>query len=261
LIYPGLHIVQNPTQKSLGSMIAAYHYRSLSRREKLLYLALGLSAVGIPLAYGLMRYRQGYINHGELAAVIWSRPWFIVAVFALICWSLLIVHRLRLAGRYIAIHQKGISIIVQQPSVLRWEEISGIASGAFQPSLFGIRRSLRYQATIYPNIGKPIAVRGSFENLPECITRLKARLYPFLEAALKPLFVEGKWIYFGPVGLQRDTLRLHKLQIPWSEVKRISISKGDLVVELVDHSIKRIAVDQIPNIEILLQLIDQGVTS
>jgi hypothetical protein len=253
--------VQNPTQKSLGKLIAKYRYRSLRRRERLLYLILGLLAVGIPFAFGVMRYREGYNNHGELAAVTWSRSWFIVAIFALICWSLLIVHRLRLADRFIAIYQKGLAIKVQQESVLRWEEISGIATGAFQPSLFGIRRSIHYRATIFPNVGKPIAIRGSFENLPECVTRLKARLYPMLEAALKPLFIEGKWIYFGSIAVQRDALRLHKWQIPWSEVKRISISKGDLVVELVDQSSKRIAVDQIPNIEILLQLIDQGVTS
>ena len=258
---PGSRILKNTAPKNLGSLIATYRYRPLRWREKLVYLVMGLLAVGLPLAVGSTRYIEGYNNHGELAAVTWSRSWFILAIFALICWSLLIVHRLRLADRYIAIHQKGIAIKIQQASALRWEEISGIASGAFQPSLFGMRGDIRYRATIIPNVGKPIAIRGSFENLPECITRLKARLYPILEAALKPLFVEGKWIYFGPVAVQRDALRLYRLQLPWNDVKRVSISKGDLVVELSDQSSKRIAVDQIPNIEILLQLIDQGVTS
>jgi len=253
--------VQTPTRRSLGPLIAAYRYRPLRWREMLLYLGVGLLAVGIPLTYGIIKYRDGYNNHGELAAITWSRPWFLVAVFALISCSLLLVHRLRLAGRYIAIHQKGLYLVVQQVFVLRWEEISGIATAAFQPSFFGIRRGIRYRATIFPNLGRTMVINGPYEKLPECITHLKARLYPLLTAELRPTFMDGKWVYFGPVAIQRDTLRLQKKQIPWDEVSRVSVAKGNLVVELVDHSSKRIPVDQIPNIEILLQLIDQGVPS
>jgi hypothetical protein len=130
-----------------------------------------------------------------------------------------------------------------------------------QPNLFGMRRSVRYRATIFPNLGKRIVIGGAYENLPECITRLKARLYPHLLSELKPTFMDGKWIYFGPVAIQRDTIRLYKTQLPWSEVKRVSVVKGDLVVELVDQSSRRIPAEQIPNFEILLQLIDQGVSS
>jgi hypothetical protein len=56
-------------------------------------------------------------------------------------------------------------------------------------------------------------------------------------------------------------MRLFKKQHLWPEVKRVSVVKGDLVVELVDRSSRRIPIDQIPNFEILLQLIDQGVSS
>ena len=253
--------MQKSTRRSLGPLIATYRYRPLRWSEMLLYLGLGLLAIGIPLAYGFSRYRDGFNNHGELAAIIWSRPWFLLAVFALICCSLLIVHRLRLANRYIAIHQKGLFLALQQVFVLRWEEISGIATAAFQPNLFGIRRSVRYQAKIFPNLGKPIHINEAYNNLPECITRLKARLYPRLTNELKTIFLDGKWLYFGPVAIQRNSLQLHKKQIPWSEVSRVSVSKGFLVVELVDQSSKRIPVEHIPNIEILLQLLDQGVPS
>jgi len=253
--------VQNPSQRSLGPLIATYRYRPLRWRETILYLGLGVLAIGIPLIYGYTRYRDGYNNHGELAAVIWSRPWFLLAGFALICCSLLLVHRLRLAGHSIAVHQGGLSLTVQQVIKLRWEEISGISTAMVQPSFFGIRRGVRFRATIFPNLGKPLRIHGAYENLPECITRLKARLYPRLIAELRPLYVNGKWVYFGPIAIQRDTLLLHKKHIPWSEVKRVSVAKGNVVVELVDQSTKRIPVEHIPNIEILLQLIDQGVPS
>jgi Family of unknown function (DUF6585) len=253
--------VQNSTRKSLGPLIATYRYRPLGWRETLLYLGLGLLAIGIPLAYGFTRYRDGFNNHGELAAITWSRPWFLLAGFALICCSLLFVHRLRLAGRYIAIHQRGLYIDVQKVYKIRWEEISGISTAMFQPSFLGIRHAVRFRASIIPNLGKPILIQAAYENLPECITRLKARLYPRLIAELKQTFLEEKWVFFGPVAIQRDTLRLHNKQIPWSEVKRVSVAKGSVVVELVDHSTKRIPAEQIPNVEILLQLIDQGVPS
>ena len=131
----------------------------------LLYLGLGLLAIGIPLVYGFLQYRDGYNNHGELAAVTWSRPWFLLAGFAMICCLLLVVHRLRLAGRSIAVHQKGLYLVVGQVFVLRWEEISGIATAMLQPSLFGMRRSVRYRATIFPNLGKPISINGIVREL------------------------------------------------------------------------------------------------
>lgn len=253
--------MQTSTRKALGPLIATYRYRPLRWREMLLYLGLGLLAIGIPLLYGFLQYRDGYNNHGELAAVTWSRPWFLLAGFAMICCLLLVVHRLRLAGRSIAVHQKGLYLVVGQVFVLRWEEISGIATAMLQPSLFGMRRSIRYRATIFPNLGKPIPINSSYENLQECITHLKARFYPRLISELKPIFMDGKWIYFGPVAIQRDSMRLFKKQHLWPEVKRVSVVKGDLVVELVDRSSRRIPIDQIPNFEILLQLIDQGVSS
>lgn len=242
-------------------MIAIYRFRPLRWREMLLYLGLGLLAVGFPLAYGYTRYLDGFNHHGELAAITWSRQWFLLVVLAFISCSLLIVHRLRLANRYIAIHQKGVILARQQIITLRWEEISGIATTAYQPSLFGMQRAIRYRATLFPNIGKPISIHGSYVNLPECISRIKAKLYPRLTTALTPLFMSGKWIFFGPVAIQRNNLRFQKIEIPWSKVRRVSVVKGDLVVELVDKSSKRISAGKIPNIEILLQLIDQGVPS
>jgi len=253
--------VQNPTRKSLGPLIATYRYHPLRSQESLSYLGLGILAVTIPLAYGLDRYRYGYNNYGELAAITWSRPWFLLAGFALISFCLLLVHRLRLAGRYIALHQRGLCLALTQTQVYRWEQISGIATAMFQPQLFGIKLSTRYRVTIFPNLGRPVHINDSFENVPECMTRLKASLYPRLTPQLKSEFLVGKWVYFGPIAIQRNNLRIRKLQVPWSKVKRVSVAAGDLVVELVDLSNQRLPVDQIPNFEILLQLIDQGVTA
>ena len=249
------------TRKSLGTLISTYRYRPMGWRETIIYLGLGLLAVSIPLIYGFLRYRDAYNNHGELAAITWSRPWFLLAGFALICCCLLLVHRLRLAGRYIAVHQRGMYLAINQKQILRWEEISGIATAMFQPSFFAVRRGVQYRAILFPNIGKPIHIQGAYQNLPECITRIKARLYPRLISELKQTFVEGKWVYFGPVAIQRDAFRLQKKQLSWAEVDHVSVAKGELVVELVDHSSKKIPVAKIPNIEILLQLIDQGVPS
>lgn len=249
------------TRKSLGPLISTYRYRPMGWRETAAYLGLGLLAVSIPLIYGFLIYRDGYNNHGELAAITWSRSWFLLAGFALVCSCLLLVHRLRLAGRYIAVHQKGLYLAISQKQILRWEEISGIATAMFQPSFFVVRRGVQYRAILYPNVGKSILIQGAYQNLPECITRIKARLYPRLISELKQTFVDGKWVYFGPVAIQRTSLRLQKKQLSWAEVDRVSIAKGELVVELVDHSSKEIPVAKIPNIEILLQLIDQGVPS
>ena len=49
-------------------------------------------------------------------------------------------------------------------------------------------------------------------------------------------------------------------QIPWSGVRQITVRAGILIVELENQPDIRLPASQIPNLELLLQLIQQGVT-
>jgi hypothetical protein len=101
------------------------------------------------------------------------------------------------------------------------------------------------------------------ENLPELITRLKAHLYPRLYPALQAGFLAGRAVAFGPVSVQAQGLRMrpHNQAItPWSEIRRVTVRSGELMVELKHlqkgNSLARIPVAKIPNLELLLKLIE-----
>lgn len=248
-------------QKSLGELIAVYRYQSIRWRWRLAYIGLSIAAVAAPLIYAVQRYLYGYAKHGEAAALIWSRPWFILAGFALLTALLLLVYRLRVAHRFVAVHKHGVMLALSVKQAYRWEQINGIAAQTRQDLLFGISLKPRYRAVLFPNFGKPIRISDAIENLPDLLSRIKANLYPRLMPVLKEQFLAGKWIYFGPLAIQRKYLRIRKSQYLWSQVAHIQVEQGYLVINLRDHPRQRLAIGQIPNWELFLQLVNMGATA
>ena len=248
-------------KKALGQRIAIYPYRRLGTREYLFYIGLGLFSIVLPLVYGWIRFQYGYTNYGEIVAHQWGRPWFILSGFALITSLLLIVHRLRLASRYIAVHDYGLILALSSKNIYRWEQLAGISTSVTQPSLLGWQFRQQYRAIIFPNAGKPIRLNDSYHGLAECISRIKAKLYPRLLPGLNASFQSGQWIYFGPIAIQAQKLRIHNKDFYWSQIRTINVESGYMVIEWENQAPQRIRASNIPNIELLLQFINTGVTA
>jgi hypothetical protein len=245
--------------KNLGQRIAIYPYRKLGVKENLFYISLGLLSVLLPLGYGWYRFQYGYTKYGEIVAHHWGRPWFLLAGFALITSLLLIVHRLRLTNRFVAIHDYGLVLALSSKKAYRWEHLAGISTSVTQHNLLGYLFHPRYYALILPNVGKPIRLNDSYLGLAECISRIKAKLYPRLLPGLQASFQSGQWLYFGPIAVQTQMLRVRNHDFQWALVKSIHVEAGFLVIEWVNQNQKRFRVSDIPNIELLLQFINTGV--
>ncbi|OGO26904.1 MAG: hypothetical protein A2W33_04725 [Chloroflexi bacterium RBG_16_52_11] len=255
-------VMKKPNHKNtLGPRIAIYPYRPLRTQEYLLYVFLGIFAVGMPLVYGIIRFQYGYTKYGEIVAHLWGRPWFILAGFALITSLLLIVHRKRLASRFIALHENGLVLALSTKNAFRWEHLAGISASITRPGVVGWSPRQQYHATIYPNVGKAIQLNDDFIGFPECLTRIKAKLYPRIIPGLSANFQSGQWIYFGPVAIQVHKLKIQNNQYDWSQVETVRVESGYLVVEWINQNRQRIPIAKIPNIEILLHLINTGVTA
>ncbi len=251
-----------PNQRiALGPLIALHRYPPLRWREAILWLAVGLVAVTPPLFYGFTRYQIGYTKFGPAAAALWSRPWYLLSVIVLFVFSLLLIRRLRLIHRYVAVHQKGINLALDQAIMYRWEQLAGISTSTDQFEFLNLPFHPRYHAVLYPNIGKPIPLYDALQDFPELLTQIKAKLYPRLLPGLKTSFEAGQWAYFGPIAINRESFNYKKHPHPWSEVKQLTIEKGALVVELENRAHLRLPVSKIPNLEILLQLIHLGVST
>lgn len=214
-----------------------------------------------PLAYGIYRANDAYAHHGPVAATFWPRPWYQLSLLALCIFSILTLYRIRIARGFVAVHKNGLRLGLSQTRNLRWEQIAGISTAIIQNRFLGVPVRTTHRATLHPNVIKPIPLSPSLQFFPELITRIKASLYPRLLPALRTDFLNGKWLHFGAISIQSRALRIQGRQISWTQVKRITIQSGYLVIELDDQSRNRFLTSQILNIELLLELIDSGVKS
>ena len=231
-------------------------------------LSTGATAVLAPLGYGYSRFVYGYTHFGPVAAVHWSRPWYLLSLFALLAFLLLAFIRLLQAHRFIALHRKGIYCSFTPNKIFRWENIAGLAVRIHSPSFLGRSLKARYQAVLLPVTGHPLRLPSSLDNLPDLLTQIKAHLYQRLVPELQSSFDAGKWLYFGPISIHANALRLsgqRNARTPqtyaWSDVRNLSVRSGRLVVEFTDGSRRSLPVAVIPNIEILLQIIQTGVSA
>lgn len=276
------------TEKSLGPLLAAYRAPPIKQRHLAVFALLGLLFVLAPLSFGLYRGYYGLTHYGPVAAVTWSRNWLLGSLVAFILLMLLGLHRLVASRRRIAVHAHGLELAgfrrplfellpFTTPYTLMWSQIEGIAAQAFQDHFRGRPKPVRYRAVLFPRAGKPIRLHGidlqpdhpdSAGELSELISRLKASLYPRLLPKLRAAFSAGEWLSFGPLAIQRQNIRFARAKnqpLAWNQVKSITVKSGCLVVELHKDSLAsprhQYPVSQIPNLELLLQIIDQGVKS
>ncbi len=262
----------------LGALVAVYR-RPPFRQWGL--LIPGFLCVLAPAGYGLWRADYAYTHFGPVAAGQWSRPWFLLATVALAAFILLVIARTLAARRLVAVFQEGL-LVKPGPfrsRKLRWEHIAGIASESTQEHFLNLPMKTRQRALLYPTLGKPVRIRDDLEKLPELVSRVKASLYPRLLPRLNESFRAGQWLYFGPLAVQKQSLHIGsrrprtprrpqpsesaspKGSIPWSRVERLTVRSGRLMVELHDHAPYRIPVAKIPNLELLLQIIQQEVST
>jgi hypothetical protein len=249
--------IQPPTSTSVGELgpeLAVYRARAFGARELFTLFIPGVLLVFVPLGYGIYRAYTAYTRFGPAVAERWSRPWYLLALAALVVFLLLILLRLRLARRRVAVHQGGLNLVLARRRILPWISITGISTAITRRTFLGWSLGLRYSAVIYPARGRPVHLAPYLEALPELISRIKASLYPRLATGLKNELKAGRWVRFGPLSIHPAALQVNKRRVPWAEIQGLTIQDGDLLVEWVNQPRARLPISQIPNLELFLEL-------
>lgn len=269
-----------PTDPQTGSHIARYRARPLRWGEFLRLAGLGAAAVLGPLLYGMELYSQNLPRYGAVAANLWSQPWLWLSLAALVVFLLLGIVRLAASRRWVDLYQKGLRIKPGKPAFLPWSQVAGVSTEISGARKLSGGERLRYRAALHPTTGRPIHLDEGLENLPELLSQIKAHLYPRLLPALKEEFHTGRWVHFGELAISSQGLRLgadqrNWLDITWPEIKGVQVQNGRLTIEYgqpaakgavqagANHTSLRqrwFEAGRIPNIELLLQLIQQEVT-
>ncbi len=253
-----------PRSLKPGVFIASYRLHPMRRGELLSLFALAAAAVLVPVLYGYSRAQYALTKYGPIAAAAWSRPWYLLAGVAMLVGAALLVYRLTTRRRRIDVHKNGILLRRSRVKYLPWTGVAGIASGTSQTFFLGLPLRTHNRVMIYPTVGKPLRLDSSIENLPELLTRLKASVYPRLLEQMSPAFAQGGRLYFGPLSITQSSLQFEigkppARNLPWSQLRSVSVQSGVLVVEPEQGQALKIPAFNIPNLELLLQIIQSGV--
>jgi hypothetical protein len=183
-----------------------------------------------------------------------------LSTIALIPLLLLGLRRLRRSRRVVMVFKNGLSIrgMGRRNRKFAWGEISGIANTASQDRFLGIPIRKRYRASLHPSVGKAIKLDHRLPHLDELCARIKAKIYPRLVRENRSSLQSGSTIYFGPINMNLERISIRGKTYPWDQISRININKGMVMIELENRRVRRIPVGGIPNIEIFIQLIQEG---
>lgn len=245
--------------------------RAMNREDLLLFLA----ALAIPLAllgYGLWQVYLGYVQFGPAAITAWGRPWFLSAALAAIPLFLLTVRAVLLARREVLVTEQGLILyglathrLTKKP--LAWKNLHGIAVEDVRYHFLTLTLRTRCRVYLFPTAGKPIPLDDRFHDLAGLAATIKTRLYPLLRPELQKQLLANQWVYFGPLRFNRDTLDagtstllgedLSSKDLPWDEVTSLQAHAGLLFIERNGRSPLRIPTAKIPNVELLLQLVEE----
>ena len=253
--------MQPSTHKDLGKIIAIYRDRPLTWRDVLILFLPAALAVLAPWAYGVYRTYYAQAHYGPAAAQNWGPPWFGLAALALIPLLLLGLIRIRRSRRIVDVHKNGLRIrqTFGREHVFYWAQVEAISCNSVQESFLGINLSPRHRVRLFPVDGKPIRLNRNLDQLPELIARIKGKINPRLLPVLRADLQAGKILSFGPIQLDRKRLKLRGKDYSWDQVALINIRAGHLVVEFTNRRARKIPVGQIPNVELMIQLIQEGV--
>lgn len=241
--------------------MAVYRDRPLCWRDFTLIFLPGVAAALAPFFYGLQRdlYAQSY--YGPVAAKAWSWPWYVLSTVALIPLILLALKRVRQAHRIAVLHKHGLIIrwTGGQYYRLPWEEIDGLICNTTENTFLGFHLKSRHRLTICAQSGKLIRIDDRITKLPELTARLKAKIYPRQLPQLRAAFRKGDSLNFGPIIIHKKLFKVREQEIPWEQVARLNVVSGQLVVESHSNQKIKIAVGKIPNVDLLIQLLQEGV--
>ncbi len=217
-----------------------------------------LAAAGAMAIVGGWRWYTGYTQFGVAAGTGWSRPWLAASGLLIVAVLIDAFRRRQLARRFAAVYKNGLKAHLPglKNQTLRWQDIAGVTVDSSQASLLGMNFSRELRLVVTSNMNGVARLGSELDNLPALIENLKREYYAFLTPRLEADFKANKWLYFGPVSLNQQTLQVRGLKTPIEEIDQIAVKSGTLHIERRGRKPLKVRTDRIPNLELLLKMID-----
>lgn len=247
---------------NLGARLAVYKGRPIGFRTWILLFIPGGLIITFSYLYGTFLARNAYLEHGPALALIRGQYWFTGATILLILLVVYFIYRLLTSLLRLEVYDRG---ILQRTNLLRkvtyrWGEFAGISSSATAIMLGEKNIQTVPQGKLYLKNGKSINLTNRYQNIPHLVKIVKSKIYPLLWTILKSDFRSGRLLNFGRISLDNTHILISKSKIPWPSVYRVGASAGFLVIELRDDSSHQAPISSLSNPELLLKIVDWGIS-
>jgi len=248
----------------LGKALAVYRAAGFSRSFIWFRFFPVLTLTLIFLGVGYWQTSANVTAYGPAAAG-WTRAWYILAALVTIPLLVWLITQLRRRTR-VSLHENGLLFAQRRINYrIPWGHITGIYDDHTRYHLFGrtlsTRRRVRLETTTTPTL----VLRDDIAKMENLVEQVKKRVQPLLYTSIHHALTNEKAVYFGPLTLTKKQIVINEHSIPWDDVGKISVDRGQLRIERNSgpalRRLIRVPTATIPNLELLLKLIDEDIRS
>lgn len=234
-------------------------HQKLNRWGSLFLALAALIGAGSILASGLVETYDRYYKNGP--AVILKTIALPAAgtllMLIIAAAALLALYRNRNKGA--AIFEGGLAYSdLSGIHAWRWDDIAGVQIEIVRRQISQQIGSIRHTYLLTNTKGERLILDESLARIEMLGSIIRDRVMPRLISKYSSAFQAGQPVQFGPITIDKTGgLRVGKRVHPWSQFKEATIQKGILQLTFNDSGVTALPASEIPNLEILLTLLDQ----
>jgi len=247
---------------AFGALKSYHPLRKSSRTGNLVILFLLWAGAVVAVLYGVYeaytwrRYGPVMIQDRLQTPLIVAFILFVIGIF--VVWSLFANWK-----KAAAVYERGLAYSSRKGLELwQWEQVARLFVAITRHYTNGVYTGTTHVYTLMDNQSRKLVLNDSLEQIEALGQSVEAQTFPLLYASASSQYNSGVAVSFGPVLLSKAGLQFNKKVYPWADVKQVSIKRGVLQVARKDGGLfsgASVAVSGIPNLRVLLSILDQVV--
>lgn len=247
-------MTDKPVHSVLGRARKIYRGRAVNGRDFFLWVLPGVLIPLGCLGYGTLIL---VMNPAQGAA---ARTWFVLAAVSLAPFAILSVRRFFTSRQAVILHENGLRFRRLRTPVhsLGWSQVRAIRVFGTAYHFFGLPVSQQLRLAIQPEGSREIILPAHLQGLPDLAESIRQAVYPLVRPELETALRAGQSVRLGPVEFDKRALAFPNRRFDWDAVRRLQVERGALVVE-TGEKVHRFPAGEIPNLELLLQLVAQEI--
>jgi len=245
----------------LGASHGYFPVKSWTRWGSLVIFFILLAGAALVLLIGIYDTYVAYQQHGP-AMIDDKLIGPLVIAFVLFAFGLLAGWRAYAKwNKGVAAYERGFAYNDRKGiQIWQWEDVLSMKSAITRHYTNGIYTGTTHVYTLTNRQNQRLVLSDSFGKVEELAKYIDQNIFPLLYAHATDQYNAGQTIIFGQVAISKAGIVIGKKTYPWTDVKEVSIHQGILKVSRKDggwFSVASAAASVIPNLRVLLSIIDQ----